>query len=114
MANTKAADRYRLTPQRVDDFVAPGRMRYEMWKPPAFTARAELDLPDGQFDLYTVSEKDVARLDALAWRFYQDVTLWWVIAWVNNIDNPLTDMTAGMVLQIPKRTFVDRVIEASK
>ena len=167
-----AADRYRWTPQRVDDYVRPGIQRNGMWRPPAFAARPELDLPDGQFDLYTTATKDVGRLDNVAWAFYHDPTLWWIIAWVNHITNqmvtetplavgdvvkakyttqgvvaglaytitsvqvldgittyglddlylvnsrvveePPRGMWAGMVLKVPKKAYVDNVIEAAK
>jgi len=40
------------------------------------------------------------RLDALAYRYYGDPTLWWVIADANAIAFPL-DLKSNTVLQIP-------------
>lgn len=50
---------------------------------------------------YRVTEDDCTRLDRLSYLFYQDERYWWVLASVNNIENPLTDLTAGTVLTVP-------------
>lgn len=43
------------------------------------------------------------RLDSLAYHYYNDPKLWWVLAAVNNIKNPLS-ITYGSVLRIPSLT----------
>ena len=40
------------------------------------------------------------RLDLISYKFYNTPFLWWVIAIMNNIENPL-DVQAGIVLRIP-------------
>jgi hypothetical protein len=40
-------------------------------------------------------------LDTLAQQFYQDTTLWWVIANANNIGKGSFDVPAGMQIRIP-------------
>jgi nucleoid-associated protein YgaU len=40
------------------------------------------------------------RLDKLASKYYNDGTLWWIIAIANQINNPL-DIEAGTVIKIP-------------
>ena len=52
----------------------------------------------GRDDFHTVLEGE--RLDLIAWRYYQDCSLWWVIAENNNILNPLR-LVPGKRLRIP-------------
>ena len=61
--------------------------------------RQPLRLREHPSDLFhQVMEGD--RIDLLAWRYYRDVRLWWVIAEVNNIGNPL-ELKPGMILRVP-------------
>lgn len=41
------------------------------------------------------------RMDLISYIHYETVNLWWLIAHVNNIMDPITDLEAGMVLKIP-------------
>ena len=49
---------------------------------------------------YAVEMGYVNRLDLISFKFYGTPLLWWAIAIVNNIDNPL-DVGPGIVLRIP-------------
>jgi len=49
---------------------------------------------------YTLNKGDEGRLDLIAYRFYKNVDLWWVIAQANGISNPRRAL-AGTVLVIP-------------
>lgn len=49
---------------------------------------------------YSVESGYVNRLDLVSYRFYGTPLLWWAIAVVNHIDNPM-DVKAGIVLRIP-------------
>ena len=63
--------------------------------------RQPLRLRKHRTDLYhRVTEADRCRIDLIAWRYYRDVRLWWVIAEVNGIANPL-ELPAGAVLRVP-------------
>ena len=42
------------------------------------------------------------RLDHLAQDYYNDATLWWIIALANNLSNPTLIIPTGMQLRIPK------------
>lgn len=42
------------------------------------------------------------RLDSLAHEFYQDVSLWWIIAAANNIGKGTFAVLPGIKLRIPK------------
>lgn len=46
------------------------------------------------------------RIDLLAYRYYQDPGLWWVIAWANSLDILPTDMKENMQLRIPSNDYV--------
>lgn len=50
--------------------------------------------------LYSVESGYENRLDLISYKFYGTPLLWWAIATVNNISNPL-DIDVGIVLRIP-------------
>jgi len=66
------------------------------------------DLPDmePQKDdlLYQVDEFD--RFETLAYKFYGDHRLWWVIARRNKMLDVPTNLQTGQVIVIPSRDFV--------
>ena len=98
LSNRSSIDnRYALTQVYVDDAVQPGVRRYGLWKPVALAARPEMQLPAGTYDYYTITVTDIGRLDLIAWRFYNDVNWWWVIALANHIRNQLTSMIRGII-----------------
>ena len=66
-----------------------------------FGTRQPLKLRVHDSDLFhVVTEADCKRIDLIAWRFYRDVRLWWVIAEFNNITNHL-EIPVGTTLRIP-------------
>lgn len=50
---------------------------------------------------YRVSEEDVMRPDLISYKAYGTVQYWWVIMLVNGVQNPLVDLTVGMLLKVP-------------
>lgn len=56
---------------------------------------------------YVVENKYEGRIDLLAYAFYDDPKLWWIIAQYNNILDPITEIVPGTVLIIPTK---DRVM----
>lgn len=54
----------------------------------------------------TVDQKYLGRLDLLAYDFYKDPMLWWVIALANDIEIIPTKMYLGMQLRIPSSATV--------
>jgi hypothetical protein len=63
--------------------------------------RPPVTVPKSRKDRHhRVTDDDAKRIDLLAWRFYGDPALWWVIAEANAVLNPL-DLEAGRVLRIP-------------
>ena len=59
------------------------------------------DLTDNQNDIFIETEVG-QRLDSLANQYYNDPTLWWVIAKANNINNGSIQVEAGVRLRIPQ------------
>jgi hypothetical protein len=58
--------------------------------------------PDDAF--YTVLGPD--RIDLLAYKFYGDAVLWWVIALANDLELLPSDLNPGLVLRIPSLRYV--------
>ena len=54
-------------------------------------------------DLYIISESS-DRLDILASKYYNDQSLWWVIATANNLNDANFFVEAGTQLRIPADT----------
>lgn len=50
--------------------------------------------------LYTVDPECENRLDAVSYKFYNTPHLWWAIAMMNHIKNPMR-LEVGIVLRIP-------------
>lgn len=115
LKNRAAIDnRYSLSKVFVDDFVHPGNRRYGLWKAPDIRPRPEMPLEEGTYKRYTVTASDIGRLDLVAWKFYQNVSWWWVIARYNSIQNALTDMIIGQVLLVPNKEIVTEAMEKSQ
>ena len=59
------------------------------------------NIPFRDDDLYVAKELG-DRLDTLAYDFYEDSTLWWIIASANNIHGAKFAFEPGTVLRIPQ------------
>ena len=49
---------------------------------------------------HQVTDADSKRIDLIAYKYYKDVRLWWVIADANDVLNPL-ELQVGSILRIP-------------
>jgi len=98
MAIKSSNSRYHLTPTKVDDLVSPGRFRFETWRVP------NIDMTE--YSMYVITEADLKRIDLIAFRTLGDDRLWWAIALVNNIANPLEDLEIGSALRIPTTSAI--------
>jgi hypothetical protein len=56
-------------------------------------------------DIVIITEEE-DRLDLLAYQFYNDPNLWWVIAVYNNLTDIDLKLEAGLQLRIPNRASV--------
>jgi len=60
-------------------------------------------------DIYIIGQVG-DRLDNLAFKYYQDSSLWWIIARANNIGKGDLTVPVGLQLRIPQDQFA--IIEA--
>jgi len=88
------SDRHILAARHLDDKVKPGTLRYGLWQAP------DIDMTD--YDRHVVVDSDLMRIDAIAYKWYEDVSLWWAICLVNNVANAFEDLYVGQILLIPK------------
>lgn len=65
-----------------------------------FVSRIYPDITLRDDDLYVITELG-DRFDTLAKQFYNDSTLWWIIASANNIHNAVFAVKEGTILRIP-------------
>lgn len=60
------------------------------------------NIPSDRTDkLYVVEPGDISRPDLIAYKFYGNPTLYWIILWLNGISDPFEGMYPGSVLRIP-------------
>jgi hypothetical protein len=55
--------------------------------------------------IYITNETDY--LDSLAYKFYKDSSLWWIIALANNLGNGRLSIESGLQIRIPVE--IDRI-----
>ncbi len=63
------------------------------------------NIPKTDDDIYVATETG-DRFDTLAYQFYNDSTLWWIIASANNIHNANIGIREGTILRIPQN-YID-------
>ena len=51
------------------------------------------------------------RLDSLAFMYYDDVTLWWVIAQANGIGKGTMNVEPGQIIRIPNPERISDILE---
>ena len=83
-------DRYRFTKKEKDK-----KLKMDKYKAILYP---EVILRDNDIYIYT---KDGDRLDLLSYKYYGDVTLWWIIAQANHIGKGSFIIKPGTHLRIP-------------
>lgn len=64
-------------------------------------------IPYSEGDIYhEVTAGEEGRLDLLAFDYYGNPALWWIIAEANDIVVPIKDVYAGLVLRVPDPSSV--------
>lgn len=63
-------------------------------------------------DIYVATETG-DRLDTLAYQYYQDASLWWIIAAANNIHNAPFGLKDGTILRIPQN-YIEILVNFSE
>jgi hypothetical protein len=66
-----------------------------------YRSRIYPDIPLRDDDIYVATETG-DRLDTLAYEYYNDASLWWIIATANNIHNAPFGLVDGTILRIPQ------------
>jgi hypothetical protein len=74
-----------------------------------FGLMADVIVPDITDQLFIVPLEGVNRLDLIADEFYGISQLWWVLARVNNIQDPLVSVPVGTTIRVPTK---DRLASA--
>jgi len=64
--------------------------------------------------VYVLSTADAGRLYNVAYGFYKDERLWWIIALANSIRNPFdeTELAAGRMILIPTLQAVNAALQS--
>lgn len=96
-------DRFRRTRVYMDETIIPETRRYGVWRAPRFNTE--------DVERHTVTAADVGHIDLIAKTYYDDESLWWVIAWANRIANPITQMFIGQQLAIPELSEIATVLD---
>ena len=60
-------------------------------------------VPDSSDVAYTVENFYEGRLDLISAAFYDEPRFWWLIAQYNRIIDPIGEVKAGTILQIPSK-----------
>ena len=63
-------------------------------------------------DIYVATETG-DRLDTLAYQYYEDSSLWWIIASANNIHNAPFGLKDGTILRIPQN-YIEILVNFSE
>lgn len=95
------ATRYGLT--RLHPTLEKRQVRFGVWNTP------KISLTNPYYRV--VKLEDVGRLDRIAYEYYEDPRMWWAIAHVNRIYNPLSDMEIGMTLIVPTKEAIIEALE---
>ena len=66
-----------------------------------YRTRIYPNIPLKDTDMYIVSQEG-DRLDTLAYQYYGDQSLWWILATANNIHDASFAVEDGTILRVPK------------
>jgi nucleoid-associated protein YgaU len=66
------------------------------------------NLPASYFNEYTVKYEDTWPL--ISFKAYSTIKLWWVIAYANNVINPINFLQIGKKIKIPKTFVVTEIL----
>ena len=66
--------------------------------------------PASDLDVY-IETTSIERLDLLAFKFYNDTTLWYIIATANGLGKGSMYTPANIKLRIPSPTNIQKLIE---
>lgn len=73
-----------------------------------FESQYHPEFPESDRDIYIMSKKGT-RFDNLAYEYYGDQTLWWVIAKSNGLVFGSLVLNPGEIIRIPDPSSIDRI-----
>lgn len=73
-----------------------------------FGLRRMVVLQDPSDQLFVVTGPMVGRLDLISQLFYETPELWWVLAEVNNLVDPMTQVVNGLRLRVPVKARIEQ------
>jgi hypothetical protein len=76
---------------------------YEVGGDVVFGLLKDVIVPDASDELFTVPPGGETRLDSISYKFYGTPALWWVLARVNNIEDPLVGVALNATIRIPTK-----------
>lgn len=62
------------------------------------------------YSTYEVSDEDIF-FDTISHKIYKTPHLWWVVALINNIQNPFEDLEIGDNIKVLKNTFISQILK---
>lgn len=62
----------------------------------------------------TVTEADMSNLVGIAYRFYGDRSLWYMLLAYNGLQDPVQDVYPGLVLNMPSKSSVIAYLSAQQ
>ena len=77
-----------------------------------YRSRIHPEIPLRDDHIYVASETG-DRLDTLAYQYYEDSSLWWIIASANNIHNAPFGLKDGTILRIPQN-YIEILVNFSE
>ena len=74
---------------------------YEVDSGIVFGLMRDVVVPDETDMLYLVPSGGLYRLDLISAKFYGTPALWWVLARVNNVEDPLIGVPVNALIRVP-------------
>lgn len=69
------------------------------------------DIPISNNDSYlTLNQLNAKRIDLIAYDYYEDSDLWWVLLLANNIQYP-NQLIEGVQIRIPAKATIDEILK---
>ena len=93
---TDETSRYKKTSMITDSIIKEGTRKFDIYTKP------EIDTTNiATWVKHRVTDVDYNRIDNISYLYYDRPDFWWAIAIVNEIANPLEDISVGDTLFIP-------------
>ena len=102
---TNIESRYKFTGMTVDSVIKEGTRKFDIYTKP------EIDTTNiATWVKHRVTEVDYSRIDNISYLYYDRPDFWWAIAIVNEVANPLEDISVGDTLFIPPLEEVQKTL----